>query len=96
MLYWSHNTCHFISHITQHIEEKKEPEISERIIEGHKAVTEAGEVVLRFIDVVNTTVSSTVAGNSISLRKKVTYWVPCIGLSNSLKINHLFLSTAMK
>jgi len=28
--------------------------------------------------------------------KKVTYLVPCVGLSNSPKINHPFLSTAMK
>lgn len=53
---------------------KKEPEISERIIREHMTVTEPREVVLRFIDIVNTTVSSTITGNPISLRKKkVTY-----------------------
>lgn len=49
---------------------KKEPEISERKIEEHMTVTEPREVVLRFIDVVNTIVSSAIAGNPISLKKK--------------------------
>lgn len=72
MLSWSHNKCHFILQITQHVVEKK-PEISERKIEEHMTVAEPREVVLRFIDVVNTTVSSAIAGNPISLKKKVTY-----------------------
>jgi len=53
--------------------QKKKLKYQKKIIEGHKAATDAREVVLRFIDVVNTTVSSTIAGNPISLRKKVTY-----------------------
>lgn len=53
---------------------KKEPEISERKIEEHTTVAEPREVVLGFIDVVNTTVSSAIAGNPVSLKKKkVTY-----------------------
>lgn len=97
MLCWSHNTCQFISHITHHVVEKRVRNIRKKF-EEHTAVAEPREVVLWFIDAVNTTVSSAIAGNPDSLKKKkkVTYRVPCAGLSNSLKINHPFLSTAKK
>lgn len=49
---------------------KKEPEISERKIEERTTVAEPREVLLGFIDVVNTTVSSAIAGNPVSLKKK--------------------------
>lgn len=52
---------------------KKEPEISERKIEEHTTVAEPREVVLGFIDVVNTTVSSAIAGNPVSLKKKKSH-----------------------
>lgn len=45
---------------------KKKPKISERKIEEHMTVAEPREVVLGFIDVVNTTASSAIAGNPVS------------------------------
>lgn len=42
----------------------KEREISERKIEEHVTVTEPREVVLEFIVIVNTTVSSAIARNT--------------------------------
>lgn len=55
---------------------KKQREISERETEEHTTVTESKEVVLGFIDVVNTAVNCAITGNPVSLgkkKKKVTY-----------------------
>lgn len=62
MLFWSHNTYQFISHITHHIVEKRAWNIRKKF-EEHTTVAEPREVMLGFIDAVNTTVSSAIAGN---------------------------------
>jgi len=50
--------------------QQKEPSISERKSEEHTTVAEPREVVLEFIDVVNTTVSSASTGYPVSFFKK--------------------------
>lgn len=65
----------------------KKPEISERIIGEHTTATVPREVVLKFIDIVNTIVSSSISGNPISLRKKKSHLLSSLCMVEQLTKN---------